>query len=165
MYVEDTCADQPQNWVHDTDDFGGVRRSAIQERATKELRHEAETSGPATDLSCQSWNLSNEEHIPDFYVRDIPAGICRSRFPTGLDKGALTYALEYLLDHPDEWPDLRVTQLEQFVRNKGFDRHDPVISPGGEHPDKEALKRWKRPLTKYRVTYAGDAVKAAKAAR
>jgi len=140
-----------------------MKRSAIQEH-TRKIRKEAEALGPAKDLSCVSWEELKSEKIATYYVRAITDGVRRSRFPTGKDKGPLTHALEYLLDHPYELPDLKVAQLENFIKAMGFDQHAPIVIPGAEHPDEEAVERWQKPLSDFHVTYAGEAARAAKAA-
>jgi hypothetical protein len=104
----------------------------------------------STDFTCKSWATIEKETILDYYVRQIAAGIQRARFPLGPDKGGFTYALEYVLDHPEECLGLKASQLEQFIITKGFDVHYPDAIVEHEDLDRTTWQRWSVPLKKYR---------------
>lgn len=45
---------------------------------------------------------------------DLADGVRRDAFPTGPDKGPLTWAIEYALDH-DECEDMMLNDLKEFI--------------------------------------------------
>jgi len=79
------------------------------------VRNEKRMAAP--DYTCEEWTppwttiWGQNKYLIDYYVEDLPAGVPRAHFPKGDDKGALTWAVEYVLDHPEHWGPVKLSQV------------------------------------------------------
>ncbi|KAF1954435.1 hypothetical protein CC80DRAFT_506448 [Byssothecium circinans] len=101
---------------------------------------------PSTVFSCQNWTPPEKLRLMNYHVLDLAEGVLRSEFPTGVDKGPLTYAIEFARDHPTapEVDRLMLNGLPQFIQEKGFDNCIPSLGlniTSAAHPDVEACER------------------------
>ena len=85
-----------------------------------------------------------------YYVRDIPEGIRREQFPVGADAGPLTWAIEYILDHP-KYGHLTIGDLPSFIPPGILQERGPFVGPHGSNPDMEAFRRHEPQMKAYRV--------------
>ena len=160
-----------KNRAYNTDAVEGVGPSTISQQTNKhgrEARELLESSGqgqqqvtesaalPVTSFSCESWTPPGDEYrLVDYYVRDLANGVDRDNFPSGSDRGFLTQVIELVVDNPEEWADLKLSDV-QFIEDSGgyFQTTNPAFGPGMEDPDEEAFRRHRLELKRYRKKMA-----------
>ncbi|KAF1954436.1 hypothetical protein CC80DRAFT_550461 [Byssothecium circinans] len=85
-----------------------------------------------TDYTCSGWappdSFTKSGTLMDYYLEDVANGVPRENFPTGLDKGPLTWAVEHVLDNQDHT--LKLSGMSQFVQKMGLDQHFAVLGMG-----------------------------------
>ena len=100
---------------------------------------------PYTNLTCGSWSPSLKKNVTlvDYYVRELGTGLRRDRLPQGLDKGSLTLAVEYVLDHlsDPQCLTLKLSGLAEFVEAKGLSQPSYPPASIDPHPDVAARAR------------------------
>ncbi|KAI4649903.1 uncharacterized protein J4E79_009749 [Alternaria viburni] len=104
----------------------------------------------------ESWTPPGDEYrLVDYYVRDLANGVDRENYPSGSDRGLLTQLIELVDDNPDEWADLKLSDVQFIEDSEGyFETTNPSFGPGMENPDKEAFRRHNPDLKRYRKTMA-----------
>ncbi|KAF2245381.1 hypothetical protein BU26DRAFT_67875 [Trematosphaeria pertusa] len=123
--------------------------------AKRKVRRRApkDTCTPVTDFSFRNWTppvlRGWNKKLTTYFVGDLAAGVPRANFPQGADKGPLTCAIEYVLDHP-AWNWLELSDIEWFIPLKGFHRHALRLVPNGPNPDAQAHTRHENALKGYR---------------
>ncbi|KAI4622035.1 hypothetical protein J4E80_004412 [Alternaria sp. BMP 0032] len=159
------------NRAYNTDAVEGIGPSTISQQTNKHGREIQELSGshgqeqqhlpaiaaaPVTSFSCGNWTPpGNEYRLVDYYVRDLANGVDRDDFPSGSDRGFLTYLIEYVVDNPEEWGDLLLSDVQFIEDSEGhFQTTNPSFGPGMENPDEEASRRHKSDLKRYRKAMA-----------
>jgi len=101
-------------------------------------------------FSCDSWTAPGALHLIDYHVRHLATGVGRNEFPSGADRGPVTAAIEYVLDHPEHLM-LKLGEVEEFVAQFGLDTGTTFVSPAsGLNLDRDAIGRLERQLTVYR---------------
>lgn len=91
----------------------------------------------APDYTCEEWTppwtkiWGQNKHLIDYYVKDLAAGVPRAHFPKGDDKGALTWAVEYVLDHPEHWGPVKLSQVLDLIHVKWFMLRQPFTGTPG----------------------------------
>jgi hypothetical protein len=88
----------------------------------------------------------------DYYLKDIANGIERRNFPKGVDRRALTRAIEFVLDSP-AWAWVKLGQLEWFAERMNLDIISPPlpVEKPRTNPDMEAYGRLEPELKEYRA--------------
>ncbi|KAI4927210.1 uncharacterized protein J4E92_006377 [Alternaria infectoria] len=164
-------ANLTKNRAYNTDAVEGIGPSTISQQTNKHGREIQELSGsrgqeqqhlpaiaapPVTSFSCENWTPpGNEYRLVDYYVRDLANGVDRDDFPSGSDRGFLTQLIEYVVDNPEEWGDLLLSDVQFIEDSEGyFQTTNPSFGPGMENPDKEAFRRHNPVLKRYRKTMA-----------
>lgn len=106
-----------------------------------------------TDFTCRNWKqpkLSGwDNKLIDYYVVDLSIGVRRNLFPKGRDRGPLTCAIEYVLDHPRyQW--VKLTDLDWLCLTKGFIRPWEQNDQADKNPDKAALERHEKDIKEFK---------------
>ena len=160
-----------KNRAYNTDAVEGVGPSTISQQTNKHGRDIQELSGsrgqvqqhlpaiaasPVTSFICESWTPPGDGYrLVDYYVRDLANGVDRDDFPSGSVRGVLTQVIEHVVDNPEEWADLKLSDVQFIEDSEGyFETTNPAFGPGMENPDKEAFRRHNPDLKRYRKTMA-----------
>jgi hypothetical protein len=97
------------------------------------------------------WKAPENLDLVDYRLRYVSVGVVRSEFPSGLDRGPLTQAIEYTLDH-EEHKYLRLSDVVRLIHEQEFDTTSAFVTTSlGLSPDEEAIRRLKPALERYRI--------------
>ncbi|KAH3905970.1 hypothetical protein HBI56_161230 [Parastagonospora nodorum] len=136
------------NKARDTDETEGILKSTIENQFSK---HAPLATRTETEVfSCDSWTPPSVPRLIDYHVRHLVTGVSRTEFPSGADRGPVTAAIEYFLDHPEHLM-LKLGEMESFVAHFGLDIGTALVRPGsGLNLDRDAIGRLEPQLNKYR---------------
>jgi hypothetical protein len=141
----EAIANRIKYWVRDREERDANMYSRTDKRMPKgkdgtRLAPSART--PSTDLTCGAWTPPPQKKgviLVDYYIRDLAMGVQRKKFPQGPDKGGLTLATEYVLDHPFDiqCQKLKLSGLEGFIKAMGIGQ----LQSGSNDPHPDVVAR------------------------
>lgn len=108
----------------------GLRKSTVSNWIQKSAP--GGSRNPIDEFTCEDWTppASFDRVLIPYYVRDVPEGIPREKYPAGADVGPLTWAIKHVQDHPEDGR-LTLDELPTFIPAEVIEAYSPRVATDG----------------------------------